>query len=178
MCLLQLPRVTLVAEMTNNVMHSTAANAVAAALYTQLVDEALQEQAYDASLAGYSYSLSGTTSFVLELSGYSDKFSEWALAVADAMVQPSVDADTFSTLQHLLVQDLQNANEEQPCVCCASVSVLQLCSCVPPAPRQIPRRHALASCACEAGQVPNVGVGCSRRGSHPRRCAANHPAAA
>ena len=87
---------------------------ITTSLYLNAVAEALQETAYDAGLAGFSYSISGQTALELTLSGYSDKFNQWAGTVAAALVQPAVDADTFATWQHMLVQALENANDDQP----------------------------------------------------------------
>jgi insulysin len=80
-----------------------------------LVQDALNEFAYDAELAGLSYSLSSTTrSLKLHLGGYNSKLPVLADAICKKLMNFVVRDDRFAIYKEQLLRSYHNFDKEQP----------------------------------------------------------------
>ena len=96
-------------------VNDSAKNAIAAALYTQLVKDQLNEQLYDAQLAGLKTRIySNMRGITVRMSGYSDKQAELLKTITQAMKQPELDSRRFRLLKNQLRTKLANAKKEKP----------------------------------------------------------------
>lgn len=69
-------------------------------LYTDLVEDSLNEYAYDADLAGLSYELySQLGSIVLTVEGYNDKLAALQEVVIQKMINFQIDPQRFELLK-------------------------------------------------------------------------------
>ena len=88
---------------------TTLANFTRTTIYLRLVASSFQSQAYLASLAGYSYSLTLTSSSILiRVSGLTEKLSTFASALISHVVNPSITASDFQSTTRSMVQQLVN----------------------------------------------------------------------
>lgn len=97
------------------IVDRSASNAVKAQLFTQLVEEALTETTYSASLAGLQYSF-GTAPDGLSIvvSGYNDKLQVLLEVVIKAIVDYEMDVERFELLKGRLRRAYGNTKLSNP----------------------------------------------------------------
>ncbi len=99
---------------------TSATQQVLGMLYTNIVDDLLSHATYDAELAGANYAISrGTSSFVLQVMGYSQRLHKLAETVLSCMVPAhdgewSVSEDVFRRQGELLARRLASKAQAQP----------------------------------------------------------------
>lgn len=99
----------------NPIVYATPANYVKAKLYTQLVQDALNEYSYDAELAGLDYSLSAFIfGLDIEVSGYNDKMAVLLEKVLVSMRDLEVRPDRFKVVKERLMRGYKNWGFQQP----------------------------------------------------------------
>ena len=87
----------------------------AAALYQNLVLEALNEYAYPAQLAGLSYNINAAPEgYAIDIGGYSDRQSLLLNAVLDALSNAAIDPDKFEHQRAEQVRNWRNMAVERP----------------------------------------------------------------
>lgn len=88
-------------------------------MYASAVDDALQEAAYPAAVAGYGYGVVATSStpgIEIMITGYSDpgKLAKWANTVAEQLASPAVADAAFQIWKERMQQIYTNARDQQP----------------------------------------------------------------
>jgi insulysin len=90
-------------------------NYILTTIFTLLVEDALQEYVYDASLAGLGYSLSlNFSGMELTVTGYNDRMHILATAVLEQIANLSVDSDRFEKIRDQVERSYSNLEKEQP----------------------------------------------------------------
>ncbi|BGP54049.1 hypothetical protein JCM8202_003048 [Rhodotorula sphaerocarpa] len=97
------------------IIDETPLSSIQTRLFTELVRDSLQEYAYDAELAGMSFSFDlQADGVLLSLDGYNDKLSILANVIATRMRDYKVDEQRFRLIHDQLKRSYQNFRLEQP----------------------------------------------------------------
>ncbi|KAI9733464.1 MAG: Insulinase (Peptidase M16) [Claussenomyces sp. TS43310] len=109
------PKANLFINCKNPLPNATAANALKARIYTDMVRDALEEYAYDAELAGLEYNVSSfSMGLDIQLSGYNDKLSVLLEKVLITMRDLVIKPDRFAIIKERLHRGLNNWGFQQP----------------------------------------------------------------
>ena len=93
----------------------TAAQAATAAMYVALVNDAANELAYPALLAGLNFSISADVEGIdLSVSGYNDKQRTFLAALQPLLMQREFDQQRFENLRVEAIRRLENAETRRP----------------------------------------------------------------
>jgi insulysin len=93
------PRANIFVRFVNPMLRSSPSNAVKAGLFVELITDALEEYAYDATLAGLDYSVSPTDDLILIVSGYNDKLPVLLERVLATMRDLDIKQDRFDIVK-------------------------------------------------------------------------------
>jgi len=97
------------------VANDTPEHAVLTELYVQLVNDQLNEFAYDADIAGLGYSLyKHIRGFTARISGYDDKQHILVREIVEALRNPNLPEDRFAIAKEDMVRHLRNAKKNAP----------------------------------------------------------------
>lgn len=97
------------------VIDATALSSIQTRLFTELVRDSLQEYAYDAELAGMSFSFDQQADgILLSLDGYNDKLGVLVNVITSRMRDYQVDEKRFHLVHDQLKRSYQNFRLEQP----------------------------------------------------------------
>lgn len=111
----RVPRANLNVNIHTPAANKTARSTVLTILYTQLVNEQLNEFSYPANLAGLRYSLSyNRRGLGIRLSGYADGQRQMLENLSAAMITPSFDEDEFDRKRKALIEQIENVTREAP----------------------------------------------------------------
>ncbi|KAF8460600.1 Metalloenzyme, LuxS/M16 peptidase-like protein [Kalaharituber pfeilii] len=103
------PKAVLTIQMKNPLVYANPANIVRAKFWCELVQDALNEYAYDAQIAGLDYDLSaGKTGFTLQIAGYNDKMSHLLEKVLTKIRYLEVKADRFVVVKDYMTKSYKN----------------------------------------------------------------------
>lgn len=109
------PKSILYFNLSSPIVYSDPQNCNLTNLFVQLFLESINEDLYNADIAGLKVSLRNTTYGIgLTMSGFSDKqpmFLEWILK---ELFSYAVDAKTFELFKERYIRSLKNADAEQP----------------------------------------------------------------
>ena len=95
--------------------NSSAKNAVLTSLYTQMLQEQLNETLYDASLAGLNTQIyPHMKGFTVRLSGYNDKLDILTTEVVNAIQKPKFAEQRFKIIQQRYLDSLANQLNDKP----------------------------------------------------------------
>ncbi|CAK7567937.1 MAG: hypothetical protein SEPTF4163_005915 [Sporothrix epigloea] len=109
------PKGTLTVSLKNPIISSIAANYIKTNLFTELVQDALEEYSYDADLAGLLYSVSlEQRALVVEVSGYNDKLPVLLEQVLITMRDLDIKEDRFTIVKERVTRSLRNFAFQQP----------------------------------------------------------------
>ncbi len=111
----RVPRADFFFTVRSPVSNDTARHAALTGLYVDLVNDALNEFAYPAALAGLSYRLyEHVRGFSVRISGYSDKQALVLDRVVKTLGGLRVDPERFSILKERALRSLRNAQHDRP----------------------------------------------------------------
>ena len=109
------PRANIIMVMRNPLAHITPANAVKTKMYCELVNDALEEYAYDAEIAGLEYNLHSTSlGLDVDFAGYNDKMSVLMEKVLVNMRDLEVKPDRFDIIKERIMRGYRNWDFQQP----------------------------------------------------------------
>ncbi len=109
------PKGTLQISIRNPLVNVTPENVVKTALFTELVQDALVEYAYDAELAGLRYGLSGShRGLHIHIQGYNDKMSVLLEKIVTTIRDFQVRPDRFDVIKERLLEEYQNWELNKP----------------------------------------------------------------
>jgi insulysin len=109
------PKANLFISCRNPLPGATAENALKARVYTDMVQDALEEYSYDAELAGLEYSVSPYSSGLdIQLSGYNDKLPVLLEKVLVTMKNLEIRQDRFEIIKERLMRGMRNWDYQQP----------------------------------------------------------------
>lgn len=109
------PKANLFINFRNPLTFATAENYLRAGLYTDVVQDALEEYSYDAELAGLDYSVTSHSSGIeVTVSGYNDKLSVLLEKVLTTMRDLEVKKDRFEIIKERLRRRFKNLDFGQP----------------------------------------------------------------
>ncbi|KAM0753884.1 hypothetical protein T439DRAFT_338697 [Meredithblackwellia eburnea MCA 4105] len=109
------PRAAAFFLLRSPIVDNTAFNAVHSKLATQVIQDSLQEYAYDAEIAGLSYGFDTQgDGITVSIDGYNDKLSVLAGVVFDKIKNFKVDAQTFERMKDRLRRSLENRRLDDP----------------------------------------------------------------
>ena len=96
-------------------LNNSLENAARAQLFTELIEDQLNEYAYPASLAGLTFSLKANSrGFDINVSGYTDKQSLLMNKILSAIAQPDFSQTRFDQLKDDLVREWRNEDKNLP----------------------------------------------------------------
>ncbi|KAF8996136.1 insulin-degrading enzyme [Cyathus striatus] len=103
------PKAHVIIDLRSPVCNASARASVLTRMYSDLVNDALTEYAYDASLAGLSYNfLPHTTGVYVAMSGYNDKMSVLAQHVLEKIKGLTVDSERLAIMKEQAKRDYEN----------------------------------------------------------------------
>jgi insulysin len=109
------PKASIRMKMICPVAYSSPRNSVMTNLFTLLLEDSLNEYAYDAVVAGMRYSLRNVTyGMHLAVDGYNDRLHVLASAIIEKIAAFKVDSDRFGKIRDQLERDFANFQKEQP----------------------------------------------------------------
>ena len=109
------PKATVFVYLRNALPGATAENYLKARLYTELVQDALEEYSYDAELAGLAYSIGSHSSGTeIAVSGYNDKLPVLLEKVLVTMRDLEVKPGRFAIIKERYARSLSNWDFQQP----------------------------------------------------------------
>ncbi|XXQ37960.1 Insulin-degrading enzyme [Plasmodiophora brassicae] len=109
------PKINVMAQFSTRSAYLTPRSAVECQLFTKLLTESLNEIAYDAELAGLSYSLDAVRcGLELRVRGYSEKLHVLLDMVVDRMAALEIDEQRFAMIHETTKRALLNFALEQP----------------------------------------------------------------
>lgn len=109
------PKATLLVSCRSPVIFVSAENAVKARIFTNLVQDALEEYSYDAELAGLDYHVSvDHRGLSLSISGYNDKLPVLLDQVLKTMKELEIKEDRFHIIKERVSRAYQNWAYQQP----------------------------------------------------------------
>ncbi|MGI1671590.1 MAG: insulinase family protein [Neptuniibacter sp.] len=109
------PRANFYFTVQTPIANQNAKNWVLNSLYTQLVQEQLNETLYDAYLAGMGTEIyPHMKGFSVRLSGYNDKLNLLLKQVVHALQKPDFDQKRFAILKQRQLEQLQNSFKDKP----------------------------------------------------------------
>ncbi|KIJ44353.1 hypothetical protein M422DRAFT_67605 [Sphaerobolus stellatus SS14] len=109
------PKAVYYANIVTPIAQVTPRNAVKTRMYTNLINDALTEYSYDASLAGLNYRCHGVErGLFFSVGGYNDKIPVLAKTVLDKMKNIKVDPARFEVLKEDLIQEYENFDLTEP----------------------------------------------------------------
>lgn len=109
------PKANIFATCRNTLPGATAENSLKARLYTDLVQDALEEYSYDAELAGLDYSVvSHSMGLEFTVSGYNDKLAVLLEKVLLTMRDLEVKPGRFEIIKERQLRGLKNWGFQQP----------------------------------------------------------------
>ncbi|WP_299177961.1 insulinase family protein [uncultured Neptuniibacter sp.] len=109
------PKANVYFSLQTPIANQTAKNWVLNKLYTQMLQEQLNETLYDAYIAGLNGQIyPHMKGFTVRLSGYSDKLDLLLKAVADAIKHPELDKTRFEILRQEYIDNLANQSKNKP----------------------------------------------------------------
>ncbi|KAG0178612.1 Insulinase (Peptidase M16) [Apophysomyces sp. BC1034] len=95
--------------------YTTPSNAVITSLYTDLLQDSLNEYTYDAEVAGVRYNLENwSEGIMLHVSGYNDKLSVLLEKVVQKMHSLEVDIERFTLIKDQLLRSYKNHELDAP----------------------------------------------------------------
>ncbi|EFY90749.1 a-pheromone processing metallopeptidase Ste23 [Metarhizium acridum CQMa 102] len=104
------PKANVFVSLQSPIFHASVGNCVKATLFTQLVEDALEEYSYDAALAGLQYSDSlDTRGLCIKLSGYNEKLPVMLEQVVNTMRGLDIQEDRFRIVHERLVRAYENS---------------------------------------------------------------------
>lgn len=104
------PKANVFVSLQNPIISTSVKNCVEATLFTQLVEDALEEYSYDAALAGLQYSASlDTRGLCIKLSGYNEKLPVMLEQVVNTMRDLDIQEDRFHIVHERLVRAYENS---------------------------------------------------------------------
>jgi insulysin len=99
----------------NPLLSATPENSLKASLYTELVRDALEEYAYDAELAGLSYTVGGyPEGLEIQVAGYNDKLPVLLEKVLITMRDLVIKPDRFEIVKERLLRGTRNYDLQPP----------------------------------------------------------------
>ncbi|GGO82751.1 peptidase M16 [Marinobacterium nitratireducens] len=111
----RVPRADFFFSLQSSQANADATSSVLTALYTRMVNDALNETLYDAGLAGLSANLYPHLRGVsVRLSGFSERQPVLLDALLEAMARPTLDPARFELLKRQLAQELANERNDKP----------------------------------------------------------------
>lgn len=109
------PKANVLMKIISPTAYSTPRNTVLTNLYCRLLDDNLNEFAYDADIAGLGYSLTPTTTGLhLMVKGYNHKLHELFSVIVDRMRNLKIIEERFELNREQLRRQLKNFKLEQP----------------------------------------------------------------
>ncbi|MFQ3229393.1 insulinase family protein [Reinekea sp.] len=109
----QTPKVDIHLLLETDFANQSAANRAATSLYLTLVNDALNEVRYEASLAGSGYGISlADNGILIRLYGYQDKLQLLLDTLTIELADHSIDADRFAIKREEYMRNLRNSDEE------------------------------------------------------------------
>ncbi|CAK7263695.1 hypothetical protein SEPCBS119000_000613 [Sporothrix epigloea] len=109
------PKGSLTVSLKNPIISSLAANYIMTDLFTELVQDALEEYSYDADLAGLLYRVSlEQRALVIEVSGYNDKLPVLLEQVLVTMRDLDIKDDRFAIIHERVTRSMRNYAFQQP----------------------------------------------------------------
>jgi insulysin len=110
-----IPKGALYTSFRSPVINSTVEQAAAIQLYVGLLNDAVNEFAYPAQLAGLNFSLyRHARGISLKVSGYNDKQLVLLQQIVQAIDGADLDSDRFANIRDDLVRNLENAKTRRP----------------------------------------------------------------
>lgn len=107
------PKVDLHLLLETDFSNQSAANRAATSLYITLVNDALNEVRYEASLAGSGYGISlADNGILIRLYGYQDKLQLLLDTLTIELAEHTVNADRFAIKREEYLRNLRNSDEE------------------------------------------------------------------
>lgn len=104
------PRANVIVSLKSPLIYACAQNCVKARLFTDLVEDSLEEYSYDADLAGLKYTVAlDDRGLFLEISGYNDKLPVLLEQVLVTMRDTVVKDDRFSIIKERLAREYENS---------------------------------------------------------------------
>ncbi len=111
----RVPRANLNVNIHTPAANRSARSTVLTILYTQLINEQLNEFSYPANLAGLGYSLShNRRGLGIRISGYADGQRQMLKKLSAAMTTPLFHADDFDRKRKALIEEIENIAKEAP----------------------------------------------------------------
>ena len=109
------PRAKVNVLIRNPLVAITPVNAVKATMYCELVNDALEEYSYDASISGLEYRLQrNALGLEIGFSGYNDKLSVLLEKVLVSMRDLEVRSDRFNIIKERVIRSYRNWDYQQP----------------------------------------------------------------
>lgn len=111
----RVPRASLRLRLESDQVYTTPGQAVKAQLFTRLVNDALNEYAYPALLAGLGYGLqAGSRGITIRLSGYYDKQSLLLDRILSTLKNLNIEEEVFERYKQELLRGLRNTKQNPP----------------------------------------------------------------
>tara|TARA_B100000315_G_scaffold259906_3_gene318003 strand:+ start:5304 stop:8222 length:2919 start_codon:yes stop_codon:yes gene_type:complete len=111
------PRASLRLRLESDRVYTTPDQAVKAQLFTRLVNDALNEYAYPALLAGLGYGVqSGSRGITIRLSGYDDKQDLLLDRILSTLKTLDIDGKVFERYKQQMLRGLRNTRQNPPYV--------------------------------------------------------------
>ncbi|KAI9809491.1 MAG: Insulinase (Peptidase M16) [Phylliscum demangeonii] len=109
------PKASLYIKLRSPLADITPEHGAKSVLFTELVNDALVEYSYDATLAGLSYSLApGESGLYVYISGYNDKMTVLVEKVLTTMRNLAVKDDRFAIVKEHILEEYENWELQEP----------------------------------------------------------------